>query len=372
MGHRGSFLEKMVKDNLFGGCYKGARVLVTGDTGFKGSWLIAWLRMLGAEVYGYSNAQEENHLHHRLLKCSYAAVRKDIANFDSVVAAVESFQPTIIFHLAAQALVRPSYRDPLGTFKTNVIGTANILEAARVVGSVKAVVNVTSDKCYHNNEWVWGYRESDPLGGYDPYSASKGCSEIITSSYRNSFGASDFLVASCRAGNVVGGGDWAADRLIPDMVRAISNDEVTCIRNPDATRPWQHVLEPLSGYLLVGQRLIESDVAGADSWNFGPSEQGHISVGKVSAMLATMWDFKIEYQETPEGLHEARLLKLDCSKANADLGWRPVWDIQKTLAETVAWYQGYLLRDEVITSDQIKKYIDDAVMADLCWCHNAV
>ena len=273
---------------LFNGIYNNKTVLVTGHTGFKGSWLCFWLIQMGAKVIGYSLEPPTSPNHFELLNLDMVSVIGDIRDSDKLNAVFAQYQPEIVFHLAAQPLVRLSYKEPVETFETNVIGTLKVFEACRSTKSVRAIVNITSDKCYQNKEWVWGYRENDPMGGYDPYSASKGCAELVTSSYRNSFfnvneyGKShNVLLASCRAGNVIGGGDWAKDRLMTDIMVAVSEGKKVVIRNPRATMPWQHVLEPLSGYLMLGQKLFEGKKEFAQAWNFGPGEQGAITVKEV-------------------------------------------------------------------------------------------
>lgn len=361
-------VNNLVDLNLFGGAYKNTRVLVTGDTGFKGAWLVKWLEMMGADICGYAQDYISLPNHHKLLNLKYHTVIADVNDFDFLLKTIDEFKPQIIFHLAAQALVRQSYKQPLTTFQTNIMGTANILEASRLSNCVKAVVNITSDKCYQNNEWVWGYKETDAMGGFDPYSASKGCSELITSSYRNAFGSDEFLIASCRAGNVIGGGDWAEDRLIPDMIKALQSGKTTIIRSPQSTRPWQHVLEPLSGYLLVGQKLLASQKNFAEGWNFGPSSLSQISVAKISSMLKDLWNFKIEFKPDCDAPHEACLLKLDCAKANTFLHWYPIWDINKTLSATVQWYKTYMQENKILTAQQIADYVADARNLKMTWC----
>jgi len=278
---------------MFNNIYKNKKVLITGHTGFKGSWLALWLKELGAEVIGYALKPPTTPSHYELLtqqptdNLNIISIEGDIRNYIKLNEIFQSYKPEIVFHLAAQPLVRYSYINPVETFETNVMGTINVFEACRNCESVRAIVNITSDKCYENKEWVWGYRESDPMGGYDPYSASKGCAELVTSAYRNSFFTPSYpltdspprvLLASARAGNVIGGGDWADDRLIPDIMRATAKNESVIIRNPKATRPWQHVLEPLSGYLLLGQKLLEGRKEFAGGWNFGPDDESNITV----------------------------------------------------------------------------------------------
>ena len=342
-------MENVVNfQSLFGGIYKDKKVLLTGHTGFKGSWLALWLEQMGAKVYGYALANEStNHLD--LLQLNINQNINDLRDLEALKNYFNKVQPDIVFHLAAQALVRQSYNDPIETFSTNVMGTLNVYEACRKTPSVKAIVNVTSDKCYENKEWNWGYRENEPMGGYDPYSASKGCAELLTSSYRNSyFNVDDYgvkhhiLLASGRAGNVIGGGDWADDRLIPDIVRATSKHEAVKIRNPKATRPWQHVLEPLSGYLTLGWKLLEQNFGVADGWNFGPDNNSNLPVYEIIELSKKYWnDIAIEVSKDPNDHHEANLLMLDCSKANKILKWKAVWAIDKTIDKTISWYKEY-------------------------------
>lgn len=348
-------------------CYRNRRVLLTGHTGFKGSWLAYWLQKLGAEVCGYALAAPTDPSHWELLGLDIRSEIADVRDVHRLEEVFSSFQPDIVFHLAAQPLVRASYNDPVETYSTNVIGTLNVLEACRKTDSVHAVVNVTSDKCYENREWVWGYRENDTMGGYDPYSSSKGCSELLTSSYRNSyFNPAEFgtrhqtLLASCRAGNVIGGGDWAGDRIIPDIMRAASAGEPVDIRSPWATRPWQHVLEPLGGYLLVGKHLLEQNVNVACGWNFGPVDEGRITVKQVVEYAKTHWD-RIDYrfpEAAANGLHEANLLKLDCSKAHSQLDWIPVWNSEKTFEKTSSWYREFYENGKILTGDDLAAYTD--------------
>lgn len=362
---------------LFGDIYRNKRVLVTGHTGFKGSWLCLWLKAMGANVSGYSLPPNTKPNHFNLIEqqLEMQSVLGDIRDLENLKHTVAEFQPEIVFHLAAQPLVRFSYSQPIETLHTNIIGTANVFEACRSVDSVRAIINITSDKCYENQEWVWGYRESDPMGGYDPYSASKGCAELITSAYRSSFfntstHGSDHnpLLASARAGNVIGGGDWAEDRIITDMMEAASQNRPLTIRNPNATRPWQHVLEPLSGYLLIGQRLIEGKTECAGAWNFGPNDDGSFTVLDVVTSMQTHWD-KIHYtiEQNIQYLHEAHLLKLDCSKSRNELGWRGVWDAQTTFETTVDWYRSYYDQGRIKTVIQLKYYICDAIKFGSCW-----
>lgn len=348
--------------------YKNKRVLVTGNTGFKGSWLALWLKIMGAEVAGYSIDLPTQPNHHQILNLDLKTFLYDIRDLKKNRQVIDDFQPDIIFHLAAQSLVRKSYQNPLETFETNVMGTANLFEACRHTGSVKAIINVTSDKCYENREWVWGYRENDPLGGHDPYSASKGCAELVTSSYLKSFFPLDqyqkshqTLIASVRAGNVIGGGDWGRDRLIPDIIRATTRGEQVQIRNPQATRPWQHVLEPLSGYLLLGQHLLAGKKEFSGTWNFGPGDDGSINVLTVIKKLQKHWPaIRYGVMVDDENLHEARFLKLDCSKAATKLQWKPVWNASTTLEKTAQWYRAYYESEGVLSEQQLTEYLNDA------------
>lgn len=371
-------MEKMVDFNkLFNGIYKGKNVLITGHTGFKGSWLALWLEKMGANVFGYSLPNNElNHLN--LLNLNLSEKLADIRNQSDLESYFADIQPEIVFHLAAQALVRYSYENPVETFSTNVIGTLNVFEACKKTESVKAIVNVTSDKCYDNKEWIWGYRENDPMGGYDPYSASKGCSELLTASYRNSyFNAKTFetshhvLMASARAGNVIGGGDWAEDRLIPDIVRATSANESVQIRNPKATRPWQHVLEPLSGYLTLGMKLLQKETYFADGWNFGPEYASNLAVDEILSIAKIHWNnIDIEYSKDLSAHHEANLLMLDCSKAIKILKWKPVWDIDKTLEKTILWYKNFYNFNQVSSESDLNSYVEDAITKEVSWTLN--
>ncbi len=338
--------------------YAARRVLVTGHTGFKGSWLCRWLEQLGAEVAGYSLPPPTTPSHHALLAPTFREWTADVRDARTLLTACTEFRPEIVFHLAAQPLVRQSYREPLTTFETNVTGTANVLEACRQTDSVRAAVIVTTDKCYRNREWVWPYREADELGGHDPYSASKACAELVVSSYRDSFlREQGILVASARAGNVIGGGDWAEDRLIPDLVRAAVAGESPTVRNPQATRPWQHVLEPLAGYLLLGGHLLAGQTEFAEAWNFGPSPAANLTVAEMAARMAAHWP--AVHCHTPlqtDQPHEATLLMLDSTKAHHRLGWYPVWDVDTTLARTAEWYQACHGQHRLLTDTQLADY----------------
>lgn len=325
-----------------GSPWNGKRVLVTGHTGFKGGWLALWLRELGAEVTGFAlpAPTEPSFFAQVGLESLIDHVEGDVRDLSALERAIAASRPDVIFHLAAQSLVRPSYVAPVETYATNVMGTVNLLDCCRRAESVQAVVCVTSDKCYENREWVWPYRETDPMGGHDPYSSSKGAAEIAVASFRRSFFDGGPLVASVRAGNVIGGGDWSEDRLVPDVVRALQGGAKAIIRSPMAIRPWQHVLDALAGYLMVAERLIEGDASAATGWNFGPSSDDTQSVAEVVERLIVIWGDG-EWV-TPDAIqpHEANVLKLDSSKARAELGWRPMMDLDDALAAVVAWYKG--------------------------------
>ena len=324
----------------------GKRVFVTGHTGFKGSWLCLWLNHLGSSVKGYSLQPPTSPSLFEAAKIDSIVDSQigDIRNQELLHKSMVSFNPDIIIHMAAQPLVRLSYQDPVETYSTNVIGTVNVLEAARKCKNLKAIVSVTTDKCYENKEWEWGYRENEPMGGHDPYSSSKGCAELVTSAYRRSFFSSDVTasLASARAGNVIGGGDWAQSRLIPDILRAFEKSEPVVIRNPLSTRPWQHVLEPLSGYLVLAQELFLNGDNFAEGWNFGPKEEDCKPVSWILDEMVESWggnaSWSLDKENNP---HEAGFLKLDCSKAASRLKWKPKWDLQLTLKSIVDWHQHY-------------------------------
>ena len=329
--------------------FNGRRVLVTGSTGFKGSWLCLWLRHMGAEVLGIGLEPPSEPSMHQALRLREVVrhERVDIRQLPHLEMCVQDFQPEIVLHLAAQALVRPSYEDPINTLQTNVMGTAHLLEACRKCPAVRAVVIVTSDKCYRNNEWVWGYRENDPMGGHDPYSASKGCAELITTSYIKSFfGLGDYgkthhvAVASARAGNAIGGGDWGKDRLIPDCFRALHEGQPIHIRYPSAVRPWQHALECLSGYLQLAARLYTDGPKYGCGWNFAPIDMGDVwPVERVVRRICSLWGDGSYVVDKGAQPHEAHMLCLDCTKANIELGWRPRYKVAEALDTTVAWYR---------------------------------
>ncbi|OBJ24974.1 CDP-glucose 4,6-dehydratase [Mycobacterium colombiense] len=355
--------------NAFGSAYRGCRALVTGHTGFKGSWLCLWLQTLGAEVTGLALDPPTEPSHWDLLKLEMNDHRVDIRDEAAVRRVFTDARPEVVFHLAAQPLVRRSYRKPVETWATNVMGTAHVLEAARHEPEVRAVVVVTSDKCYENREWPWAYRERDRLGGHDPYSASKAGAELVAASYRSAFlqQPSAPLLATARGGNVIGGGDWSEDRLIPDLVRSVGAGDPLVIRSPRATRPWQHVLDCLSGYLLVGQRLLANDVTSAGAWNFGPDGEGNRTVEQVLQALVSTWP-QLQWRVTADPQpHEAGLLQLDSAKAKMQLGWRPVWNIQQAIHHTANWYRLMLESGEPPSVDQLAAYIADATTTGLDW-----
>lgn len=330
--------------------FNGKRVFVTGHTGFKGSWLSLWLSRLGAEVTGYALPPPttpslfELARIHELLHSHMG----DIRDTQELATVMAEARPEIVFHLAAQPLVRDSYKIPVETYATNVMGTVNLLEAVRHCPSVRAVINITTDKCYENREWYWGYREDDRLGGFDPYSGSKACSELVTATYRSSYfnpetyGSHGVAVATARAGNVIGGGDWAGDRLVPDIIRALSAGEVVRIRNPRAIRPWQHVLEPLSGYLGLAKKLYEAGAEYGEGWNFGPNDADARPVEWLVQELCRLWGGDARYAiDAGDHPHEAHYLKLDCSKARTRLGWEPRWELSRSLASILEWHMVY-------------------------------
>ncbi len=346
------------------------RVFITGHTGFKGSWLSLWLQQLGAEVVGISLDPPTTPSLYQQAKVAEGMVslRGDIRDGELMKRLFQQYQPEIVFHLAAQPLVRYSYREPVETYATNVMGTLHILEAIRAVGSVRAAVMITTDKCYENREWEWGYRENEPMGGHDPYSSSKGCAELLIASYRNSyFPAESYVnhqtaIASARAGNVIGGGDWAEDRIIPDTIRAFSQNRPVHIRNPHAIRPWQHVLEPLSGYLQLAEQLWHHGSQYAEGWNFGPYEQDAKPVEWIVKAMAERWgsgaSWEIDRGEHP---HEANYLKLDCSKAHNRLQWQPRWNLSQALENIIEWHKAEMLQNNIrnVTVQQIEQYINN-------------
>lgn len=349
------------------GFWRGKKVFMTGHTGFKGSWLSLWLQQMGAQVTGFALPPPTTPSLFEVANVAQGMVSivGDIRDGDALSKSMRDAGPEVVIHMAAQPLVRYSYANPVETYSTNVMGTVNVLEAVRQTPSVRAVVNVTSDKCYENNEWVWGYRENEPMGGFDPYSNSKGCAELVASAYRNSFfnpGKYDehhVALGSVRAGNVIGGGDWAADRLIPDILRAISENSPVIIRSPNSIRPWQHVLEPLSGYLLLAQRLYENGVAYAEGWNFGPHDEDAKPVQWIVERLTEAWGDGASWQlDGREHPHEAHYLKLDCSKAKMRLNWQPRWHLSQALEMIVAWQRAWLAKQDMrsLTLSQIEQY----------------
>lgn len=358
---------------LFGDKYKGLKVVVTGDTGFKGSWLVLWLLKLGAEVTGISLDPLDDKDHWNLLDLEYVSLRCDIRKSDEVRSIIHEINPDLVFHLAAQPLVRESYASPLETWAVNTLGTANVLEACREISNLKGVVIVTTDKVYKNQEWNWGYREIDPIGGYDPYSASKAAAELVVHSFRESlsWANENIIISSARAGNVIGGGDWSNDRLIPDIYRSIMNGVPISIRSPFSTRPWQHVLDCLSGYLLIGHKILTGDQSVGRSWNFGPEVSGNKSVEEIVSMFQTISpDISLLSAES-SGPHEAKLLFLDISDSSNLLNWKPVWDFREAVSQTAGWYNAFLANGKTISEIQLNKYLADALSSDTAWTTNS-
>jgi CDP-glucose 4,6-dehydratase len=354
----------MVIDASF---WAGKTVFLTGHTGFKGGWLSLWLQELGAKVVGYALPPPTNPSLFEVARVAdgMTSIEGDIRDLARLAAVMVEHQPAIVIHMAAQPLVRYSYQNPVETYSTNVMGTVNLLEAVRQAGSVKVVVNITSDKCYDNREWIWGYRENEPMGGYDPYSSSKGCAELVASAYRASyFNPKEFnhhgvALASVRAGNVIGGGDWAEDRLIPDIIRAITQGKPVHIRSPHAIRPWQHVLEPLAGYLQLAQKLWEDGPAYGEGWNFGPNDEDAKPVLWIVEHLTKTWgDGATWILDGRDHPHEAHYLKLDCSKAKTRLEWQPRWNLESTLSAIVDWHNAYRVGKAMreVTLQQIATY----------------
>lgn len=355
--------------DIFNNFYKGKRILITGHTGFKGSWLSVWLHELGAEVIGVAKdpiTQKDNYVLSGVGEKIKADLRADIRDGQRMKEIFQEYKPEIVFHLAAQPLVRLSYEIPVETYETNVLGTINMLEAIRMTDSVKVGIMITTDKCYENKEQVWGYRENEPMGGYDPYSSSKGAAEIAINSWRRSFFNPEQYeihgksIASVRAGNVIGGGDWALDRIIPDCIRALEANKPIEIRSPKAIRPWQHVLEPLSGYMLLAQKMWDEPVKYCEGWNFGPHLESIIPVWNVASMVIENYGKgELKDLSDPNALHEAKLLILDISKARFQLGWEPKMNIEQCVALTVNWYKSYS-RGKVynLCVEQIEKYIN--------------
>lgn len=373
MAERERTLEDLGLNRLFNGIYAGRRVLITGHTGFKGSWLAMWLHALGAEVGGLALNPDTTPSHWDLLGLRLAHdARIDLRDAADVAAVLTAFQPDVVFHLAAQPLVRHGYREPVATFGSNVTGLIHLLEAVRGCPSVRVVVNATTDKVYAPHAPSDGYREDDPLGGHDPYSTSKACAELVSACYRLSYFSGDdgrghvVQLATARAGNVVGGGDWAQDRLVPDLVRAAISGQPLRMRNPRATRPWQHVLEPLSGYLRIGQALLAGEANG-DAWNLGPAADATLAVAEVVERLQRDWpQLRVEHDDGPHP-HEAAELTLDCSKAARELGWYPVWDAATTLRRTARWYRDFHDSGNLHSHDDLATYVADARSAGLGW-----
>lgn len=341
-----------MKASVSAAFWKGKKVFLTGHTGFKGSWLTLWLQGMGAQVKGFALAPPTTPSLFEQAQIGRGIESQigDIRDLHAVTESMVAFNPDILIHMAAQPLVRLSYREPVETYATNVMGTVHVLEAARKCPGLRAIVNVTTDKCYENQEWEWGYRENEPMGGHDPYSNSKGCVELVTSAYRNSFFNTEHsaALASARAGNVIGGGDWADDRLIPDILRAIEQSKPVVVRNPKATRPWQHVLEPLSGYLVLAQHLWEHGQPFAQGWNFGPRDEDAQPVEWILNHMVQAWGDGASWQlDSDPQPHEARYLKLDISKARTHLKWEPTWDLQTTLTRIVNWHRAWLQSDDM-------------------------
>lgn len=354
MGYQQSPLETMerLKARVSPSFWKGKKIFMTGHTGFKGSWLSLWLQSMGADVKGFALKPPTQPA--LFLEAKVAQnMRSEIGNIkelEVLKASMTSFNPDVLIHMAAQPLVRLSYKEPIETYTTNVIGTANVLESARSCSNLKAIVSVTTDKCYENKEWAWGYRENEPMGGHDPYSSSKGCAELVTAAYRSSFfNTSDTPnLASARAGNVIGGGDWADDRLIPDILKAFEKSEPVIIRNPLATRPWQHVLEPLSGYLVLAQNLYNEGSEFAEGWNFGPKDEDCRSVSWILDQMVAKWGKGASWQlDKNNNPHEAGYLKLDCSKAATKLHWQPRWNLEYSLDTIVNWHKDWLSGENI-------------------------
>jgi CDP-glucose 4,6-dehydratase len=363
MGERKGALENMVNSEF----WQGKKVLLSGHTGFKGSWLSLWLQSMGAQVIGYALNPPTNPSLFDVADVAkgMTSIIGDIRDLEKLQGVLAEHQPEIVIHMAAQPLVRSSYVNPVETYSTNIMGTVNMLEAVRHCSSVKAVINITTDKCYENREWVWGYRENEPMGGYDPYSSSKGCAELVSAAYRSSFFNSDtyhdhgVALATVRAGNVIGGGDWAEDRLIPDILAAFEKNKLVDIRNPHAIRPWQHVLEPLRGYLMLAEHLYLQGSSYAEGWNFGPNDEDAKPVGWIVEQMASLWGNQSHWQiDSSDHPHEANYLKLDISKARSRLDWHPALRLNDALQLIIDWSKqrqaGVNVRD--LTLSQIKNY----------------
>ena len=347
--------------------WKGKKVLLTGHTGFKGSWLSSWLKNLDVDLIGFSKSIptkpsifESVNVENKMI-----SIMGDVRDLDKIKEIIKEYKPEIVIHMAAQSLVLPSYEDPIETYSTNIMGTVNVLEAIRTVGKVRVVINVTSDKCYENKGIEYNYTEVDPMGGYDPYSGSKGCSELITNSFRNSFfnpkkSENKTSLASVRAGNVIGGGDWSPYRIIPDIVKGLLTHNTIKIRDPSAIRPWQHVLEPLNGYLLLIEKLWYNGPNYADAWNFGPDEKDNKPVSWIVEKFIQSWDHKVNWiYENDNSKHESKYLRLDCTKAKTKLGWHPKINLELALDWTIEWYKKYEEKQDMekLTQSQIQKFI---------------
>lgn len=356
--------------SLFSNCYYGKKIVVTGHSGFKGSWLSLWLQALGAEVIGISLPPLTHPNHWDLLQLDMQSHWINIQNADQVKTCITKVNPDMVFHLAAQPLVRRSYLQPLDTWMSNVMGTAHVLEACRSCTHLKGILIVTTDKCYDNKEWVWDYRETDSLGGHDPYSASKAAAEFVSASYRKSFfnNKNAPLLATARAGNVIGGGDWAEDRLIPDVINAVNNKQSLEIRSPHAVRPWQHVLDCLSGYLLLGQKLLEGKEEYADAWNFGPHIGNHHTVEEMLHAFKSYWPaLSWHCKNEKASLHEMQHLQLNINKARQKLKWQPLWAFDETIEKTAEWYQAWLKDKTLLSTEQLKEYRKSAIKNKVNW-----
>jgi len=357
--------------------WRGRRVLLTGHTGFKGAWLALWLQQLGAQVTGFALAPATRPSLFELARVGEGmrSVTGDVRDLAALTHCVEEARPEVVLHLAAQALVRPSYEDPVGTWATNVMGTVHLCQAARQVPGVRALLCITSDKCYVNREWDWAYRESDPLGGHDPYSASKAGAELVAASFRDAFfaagsaAAPGTALATARAGNVIGGGDWSADRLLPDLLKAADEQRVVPIRRPEATRPWQHVLDALAGYLLLAERLHADGPAHAEAWNFGPGDGDIRSVRQVVEAVQRRRPLRVEFAAEPNGPHEAQALRLDSARARLRLGWQPAWGLDRALAQVIDWHTRWRLGEDPrrICLDQIDEHSRQAAGDARAW-----
>ena len=360
-------MEDMV--NLFGGIYSGKKIVITGNTGFKGSWMAYWLTRMGASVHGFSKNIPTDPSHFELMEKQYSdIIYGDVANIDEVEKVMSSTKVDLVFHLAAQPLVTYSYKNPLETFKTNVMGTLTVLEACKRYPGIKGIVVVTSDKCYENPGDNQPLSEQSRMGGFDPYSASKGCAELVSNSYRNSYfpvkeyGKNhNFILATARAGNVIGGGDWSQDRLIPDVVKNAARGIGTTIRSPKSTRPWQHVLESISGYLVLGQKILNSETIAADGWNFGPENNETLTVVDVLNKASKFWPaIQYESDHDNKGPHEATFLRLECTKSNQLLHWSPVWNTDLAIEKTILWYKNFYERGVVNTEEDLINYVRQA------------